>query len=142
MPHGGGPGFFWEWDPPDTRDRRRVFLEGLAAGLPVAFDERRGFGHAAFVPLEVAFPAADVPCVRLSLREGLDPAENLAAGRALSPLRDRGVRIVGSSDGFHDAAVSMRPLRGGAEGVAGVDRGVETLEDRVIGAVESAFRFR
>lgn len=34
IPHGGGPCFFMDWDPPDAWDRHRSFLEGLAAMLP------------------------------------------------------------------------------------------------------------
>jgi len=34
LPHGGGPCFFMEWDPPDAWDRQRALLEGLPARLP------------------------------------------------------------------------------------------------------------
>ncbi|MCL6556553.1 MAG: dioxygenase [Burkholderiales bacterium] len=34
-----------------------------AAGFPCAFDTQRGFDHGVFVPLKVAFPEADIPCV-------------------------------------------------------------------------------
>jgi aromatic ring-opening dioxygenase catalytic subunit (LigB family) len=34
IPHGGGPCFFMDWDPPDTWTRRAEFLRGLAATLP------------------------------------------------------------------------------------------------------------
>lgn len=34
IPHGGGPCFFMDWNPPDTWDRLRAFLERLPAGLP------------------------------------------------------------------------------------------------------------
>ncbi len=33
IPHGGGPCFFMEWNPPDAWDGMRGFLEGLAATL-------------------------------------------------------------------------------------------------------------
>lgn len=73
-----------------------------AAGFPTAEDARRGFDHGTFVPLKLAYPAADVPAVQLSLRRGLDPAEHLAIGRALAPLRDEGIFLVGSGMSYHN----------------------------------------
>ena len=54
------------------------------------------------MPLKLAYPNADVPTVQLSLKRGLDPKEHLALGRALAPLRDEGVFIVGSGMTFHN----------------------------------------
>lgn len=73
-----------------------------AAGLPAATDAERGFDHGVFSPMAVAWPKADLPLVQLSLRIGLDPAEHLALGRALAPLRERGVLIVGSGLSYHN----------------------------------------
>ncbi len=61
----------------------------------------------------MAFPQADVPVVQLSLRAGLNPAAHMAAGRALAPLRDDGVLIVGSGMSYHN----MRQLRRGGPAV-------------------------
>jgi len=73
-----------------------------AAGLPCAFDAARGFDHGVFVPLKVAFPAADIPCVQLSLRGDLDSAAHLVAGQALAPLRDERVLLIGSGNSYHN----------------------------------------
>ncbi|PKP84438.1 MAG: dioxygenase [Alphaproteobacteria bacterium HGW-Alphaproteobacteria-2] len=261
IPHGGGPCFFMDWDPPTEWDRHRAFLEALpgtlperprallvisghweepvftvqhnpapgllfdyygfpphtydltwsapgdtalaervealiaGAGFETARDTARGFDHGVFVPLKVAFPAADIPTVQLSLRADMDAGAHLAMGRALAPLRDEGVLIIGTGNTFHNMAVLMRSMRGGRRGpveggdfdawlgdavtrpdpaerdrllagweagpgarhaapreehllplhvvagAGGADRGVKTLEDHVMGAVESAFRF-
>lgn len=83
-----------------------------AAGFETAEDAERGFDHGTFVPLKLSFPEADVPTVQLSLTADLDPARHMAMGRALAPLRDEGVLIVGSGMSYHNLRAFMRRAGG------------------------------
>jgi len=85
---------------PDVAARVRTLLAG--AGIASGADAARGFDHGMFAPMAVIWPQADVPTLQLSLRQGLDPAEHLALGRALAPLRDEGILIVGSGLSYHN----------------------------------------
>jgi len=85
---------------PALAARVRELLGG--AGFPTGEDAERGYDHGVFVPLLLATPEADIPVVQLSLRGDLDPEAHLAAGRALAPLRDEGVLIVGSGMSWHN----------------------------------------
>lgn len=96
------------------------------AGFETAEDPARGFDHGTFVPLKLAFPDASVPTVQLSLKAGLDPEMHLAVGRALRPLRDEGVLIIGSGMSFHN----MRAFRTGG-GEADANRFDRWLQETV-----------
>lgn len=73
-----------------------------AAGLAVAQDSERGYDHGVFVPMLIVDPEASIPVAMVSLQRDLDPALHIALGRALAPLRDEGVVIVGSGMSYHD----------------------------------------
>ena len=79
-------------------------------------DAKRGFDHGVFVPLQVAFPAADVPTTQLSLLRGLSAPAHVALGHA---LRDEGVLVIASGMTFHDLA-AMRAAIAGKAGAADV----------------------
>jgi aromatic ring-opening dioxygenase catalytic subunit (LigB family) len=86
-----------------------------AAGIAHATDAARGFDHGTFIPFKVTYPDAEVPTVQLSLKGSLDPAEHLAIGRALAPLRDEGVFVVGSGMSFHNLRAFGPKGRGASE---------------------------
>ena len=85
---------------PELAARAVALLRGK--GVPVEADQERGFDHGVFVPMKVAFPEAAIPVIEMSVEQNLDPELHIAAGRALAPLRDEGVLIIGSGMSFHD----------------------------------------
>lgn len=85
---------------PDVAARTRALLR--AAGIETAGETERGLDHGVFIPFLLIYPDADVPIVQLSLQAGLSPERHLQIGRALAPLRDEGVLIVGSGMTYHN----------------------------------------
>jgi aromatic ring-opening dioxygenase catalytic subunit (LigB family) len=81
------------------------------AGLPTAIDPTRGFDHGVFAPMQVMYPHANVPVYQVALHASLDPAAHIALGRALAPLRDEGVLIVGSGLSYHNLRSFGPPAR-------------------------------
>jgi len=72
------------------------------AGFPARIDPVRGLDHGAWAPLSRVFPKADVPTVQLTVPAGEDPKKIMAIGKALLPLREKGVLLVGAGTLSHN----------------------------------------
>lgn len=117
----GFPDFTYtlEWPAPgapEVASRVEELLRG--AGFTPRRESRRGYDHGTFVPLMVAYPRADVPVAQLSMVGTLDPETHLAMGRALAPLRDEGVLVIGSGMSYHN----LRGLLSGDPRIGPVSR--------------------
>jgi len=67
-----------------------------------------GLDHGTWSVLVHMFPAADVPVVQLALDVQRGPAEHLALGRELAPLREEGVLVLASGNATHNLAHAFR----------------------------------
>lgn len=79
--------------------------------IDATLDDERGFDHGLFVPLKIMYPSATIPCVQLSLVNNLDADLHITIGKALSPLRDENILILGSGFSFHNLRAMLRPTQ-------------------------------
>ncbi len=102
---GGFPSALYELRYPAAGHPRYAVEAGrlLAdAGFSGGIDARRGLDHGAWVPMRHLLPGANVPVFQVSMPHALDTAGALQLGRALAPLREQGVMIVGSGSMTHN----------------------------------------
>ena len=109
-----------------------VKAKGLLAdaGMESHIDQERGFDHGTFVPLMLMRPAADIPILQISLMSSLDPEAHISVGKALAPLLDQGVTIIGSGLSFHNLRAI---LFGGPKSTTEDEQFDDWLNDTVLG---------
>jgi 4,5-DOPA dioxygenase extradiol len=82
-----------------ARDAETLLRE---AGFEVGEDGARGRDHGVWTPLHLMFPARRIPVTQLSIQPALSPRHHFEIGRALRPLRERGVLILASGAITHN----------------------------------------
>ncbi len=93
----------------------RVFGMLEAAGLNPHTYEKRGYDHGTWTPLMLAFPDAGIPIVQVSIDPTRDAAWHYAIGKALAPLREESILLIGSGHITHNLRAYFTTIRRGAE---------------------------
>jgi len=82
------------------------------AGIPCDLDFTRGIDHGTWIPMMLMYPNINMPVFQLSIQQGLDPRKHFELGRALHPLTEEKVLILGSGGAVHP--LGYAPLHPGA----------------------------
>src|SRR5688572_13027443 len=85
---------------PDVALKAIQLLE--KANLRAAMDPERGLDHGAWSPLLYMYPKADVPVVQIAVQTERGTRHHIEVGRALAPLAQEGVLIMGSGHLTHN----------------------------------------
>lgn len=70
--------------------------------ISTCLDDKRPYDHGSYIPLKLMYPEADIPVIQISLKRNLDPLDHLKVGKALRPLLDSNLLIIGSGFSFHN----------------------------------------
>jgi 4,5-DOPA dioxygenase extradiol len=114
------------------------------AGFSPQLDPEHGFDHGAWTPLKLMRPEADIPIVAMSIDLRQSPQWHFNAGRALAPLREEGVAIIGSGSMTHNLRAFFTKQR--PPGISG-NEWVEQFRDWVkekaeAGEIEDLLNYR
>ena len=83
---------------PELAKETKSIIKSAEVGL----DDKWGLDHGAWSVVKHMYPDADIPVIELSLDYRLSPQDHYELGKELSPLRNKGVLIVGSGNMVHN----------------------------------------
>jgi 4,5-DOPA dioxygenase extradiol len=95
-----------------------------------------GYDHGTWSVLMHMYPQADIPVIQLSMDLRLGPEGHYQIGRALQPLRDQGVLIMGTGNIVHNLRLFRRELDTPAAPFA--QRFNETVKAKVLAGDDAA----
>lgn len=84
-----------------------------AAGLKIEADDTWGLDHGTWVPLILALPVNRLPIVQVSLPLGYGAQQSIALGRALAPLGEQGILVIGTgaiTHNFREMGPESQPI--------------------------------
>jgi len=100
-----------KYNPPgDINLSKRIKTLLEQSGISAKLDEKRNFDHGVFIPLKLIYPDANIPVVAISILRSLSPAQHLAIGKALAPLRKEQILIIGSGSSVHGFDVKEKQV--------------------------------
>ena len=104
-------------------DAARKLLTG--ASITSRIDQKRSHDHGVFVPLKLMYPDAGIPVVQISLPSNRDPGFVYELGKALAPLREQGVLILGSGLSYHNLPSFFQSDEGKKSKAAAFDKALQ-----------------
>ena len=120
---------------------QRVACMMHAGGLAAGVVDHRGFDHGTWVPLCLMYPDADIPVVQVSVDPHAGPDHHCRLGRALAPLREENILVIGSGSMTHNLREAMAALRSGDRDAmvpSWVGQFVSWMQDRIEAGDEAA----
>lgn len=137
---GGFPEALYEIEYPARGDpalAERIVGLLRGAGITAGIEGCRGIDHGVWVPLRWMYPRADIPVVEISVSPARGTRHHLALGRALAPLADDNVLVVGSGHATHNLRDWVH-RRAGSEPLPYAAAFARWLEERLAAHNEAA----